>query len=203
MINSFLDLEQRRGCEMNSEGKMIKIKEDLSGHWTLNWQRVLTEIQQVDLTDKQRQDLITLTVGYVERVFRNGTFGNLDGIQPILDHLGMDSLEITPEWLECIFTFYAKYPLHFLYQMSPTLYNGRLYNGTPYDRIQYTRALLEKREGTSPTELTDAHIQTLWNIREILVQLHYFARERRISFDPSQLITTSNKLPSLVRLLTS
>ena len=58
--------------------------------------------------------------------------------------------------------------------MSPTLYNEKLFDGRAYDRVAYTRELLQKA-GAPPEKTTDAYINTLWDMREVLVRMH---RER-------------------------
>ncbi len=186
---------------MESKGELSKIehgdnlewlRKELGGFWTLNWDRVLQEMQEVNPSEEQKAELTSWVVGYMQGALQHGQFGNLEGIDPVLDFLQISRLEFPKEYVEKISKLYKKYSLPFLYAMSPTLYNGKLRGGREYDKIEYTRGLLEK-SGASSDELTDEYIEELWDLREILVKLHY---ER---VDPAKLDRTS--LLAIVRLL--
>jgi hypothetical protein len=169
-----------------------KLRKELGGFWSVNWNRILQEMQEVNPSEEQRMELTGLVVGYIQGAFRHGQFGNLEGINPVLDFLQVSGLEFPEEYADKIAKFYKKYSLPFLYEMSPSLYNGKLRNGKEYDKVEYVRNLLEK-SGASPDELTDEYINGLWEIREILVKLHYE------HVDPAKLERAS--IPGLIHLL--
>ena len=148
------------------------IKEKLGSGISLNWDRILSSMQALGLKEGERSELTINVVDYINGVFRSGHFTNLEGIKPVLDFLEIDEIKFTTEHVVQLHKLLARHSLSFLYSMSPTLWNGKLRGGKPYDRVEYTRELLQKKSAP-PEELTDEYIKALWDARETLVKLHH------------------------------
>jgi hypothetical protein len=161
---------------------------------SLNWQNFLTSMEEAKLTEAEKARLSESAIFYVDKQFRDGHFGNLEGIDPVLIFLGIDDIKFTREHTARILYLYNKYPLHFLYEMCPD--DGKLPDGSRYDKIEYTRNLL-KKNGATEEELTDEYIRNLWLARETLVKLHNSDNESNIT----ELESGPKNLTDFVRLL--
>jgi hypothetical protein len=165
---------------MLSLSNLEVLRQELSGSWNVNWNSVLEKMRTIPLSYEVVDELVGMVVGYINNIFRQGSFSNLDGIEPVLDYLNME-VRFEATQLGKIYELCAKFSLSFLYSMSPPLYGGKLYDfdGPEYNRKEYTRGLLLK-QGIPPEEATDEKIQELWDFREILVRLHAQIQDRAL-----------------------
>lgn len=147
------------------------LREELGGGWSLNWSRVLDSMKATGLSPEIKAELVELVGGYIAKAMEHGQFKNLEGIDPVLDYLGISQIDFDPTALDKIQELYQRYSADFLYSMSPSLYDGKLFDGRDYNRIEYTRELLQK-SGEPAEHLTDQYIQDLWRFREVLVHFH-------------------------------
>jgi hypothetical protein len=148
---------------------LVKLREDLNGFWSLNWERILSVMKGIELREETRQELALLVLGYIERTMIGGHFGNLEGIDVILDYLNIGDVRPTEEWFRLFAEMDARYDQYFLISMYPGLTNGKLHGGGVFEEIEYVRDLLKKK-GAPPEHLTDAYIESLWKMREALIR---------------------------------
>ncbi len=164
-----VQIEKNASLSPEQERILGQVKELLIG--LTNWTRMLDLFKEFNPSEDQKSLLKDLVINYIEVNFKKGTFKNLKGIETVLDYLEISNLEFNPKLIADILKLYDKYPLPFLLSMSPSLYEGKLINGTPYDEVEYVKELL-KKQGAVSEELTDDYIKNLWNVREILVKMH-------------------------------
>ena len=162
---------------------LLKLRKELGDFWGVSWQTLLGLMQSLALTEETRQELVLLVLGYIQRMMITGNFRNLDGVVLVMDYLGMEDVRPTEEWCRLLVEFDERYDLGFLYDMSPGLRNGKLWDGREYHRVQYVRELL-KKESTPPEHLTDSYIESLWRMRETLIR---FKSTRRGQLNPNTL----------------
>ena len=154
----------------NREERLEELAEDLAGFGTLNWERVFNEARELVLTKKEKENLAELLVGYIERELEKGQLCRLVDVEPVMKFFEVDGLEFTIDRLKTIMKFYNRFSLQFLYRMFPPLYDEAVRKEN-YDKRKYVRELLWKEDAEN-WEKTDEYIDTLWNLRKLLVRLY-------------------------------
>lgn len=176
------------------ESKLAKIREDLNGSWSVNFERTLNDMEKIKLSPEEKNDLSALAIGYVQRAIEYGRLGNLIDIDKILSLLGVDELKFSNDTMGEVEKLMEKYPYAFLLEMNPTLYDGKLRGGKEYDKIAYTRGLLRDK-GSAEDELTDEHIKKIWQFRELMI---LFFRKGKLSGKDESESMRLKDLPKLI-----
>ncbi|NTU98452.1 hypothetical protein HGA64_00375 [Candidatus Falkowbacteria bacterium] len=148
-----------------------RLKENFGSANSLKWGEELNIAKSLDLTGAEKDELSLLLVGYIGKVVRHGAWVNFEGMQPVMEFFGVESIAFTEQYLEAVSECMVCFSTSFLYDMAPPLYNGRLYSGEEYIPNEYVRKMLLKR-GYSKDNLTEEFIEGLWQIRELLFKLH-------------------------------
>jgi hypothetical protein len=180
------EVTETESLTVDQQKKLNAIRQEFIIPGSLNWDKVLGSFVDLEPTAEIKVELVGLIMKYITDTFRHGQFQNLDGIDKVLQYLEIDRIDFADKQMEKIMKLYGKYSQGFLLSMSPSLYNGKLVDGTPYNKINYVRQLLQKR-GAPPEDLTDEHIKELWDFREILIRLHSNLRGRELTAGQRQL----------------
>jgi hypothetical protein len=138
----------------------------------VNWVEFYRDLQKLQPSESEKKQLAEKLVTYILKVVKCGAFTNFEGMQPTMQFLQIEAIEFSAEWIETIAGLMSRFSVWFLYDMSPFLYDGKLPGGIKYERMQYTRELLIKRNLMKEEEITDDFLQTLWDAREVMVRLH-------------------------------
>ena len=152
----------------------------------VNWVEFYRDLQKLQPSESEKIQLAEKLVTYILKVVKCGAFTNFEGMQPTLQFLQIQAVEFSPKWIETVIDLMSSFSVWFLYDMTPSLYDGKLPGGIKYERMQYTRELLIKRNLMKEEEITDDFLQNLWDAREVMVRL-YDLQSRGIACDIRQL----------------
>ena len=192
--NEITKINETAELSLDNQKELDFVLDDIfSDGRSLNWDKVLERLEVLKLSEVQKDQVRGRIMSYVQIIFRSGAFLNLQGIDKLLKYFDIENIGFSREYIEKIIDLYKTYSIGFLYNMSPSLYNGKLHNGKEYNRIEYVRGLLQEL-GVSDEKLTDEYIKELWDMREVLVKMHNKFRGEELSLE-------NMKLANLVGLL--
>jgi hypothetical protein len=138
----------------------------------VNWVSFYGDLQKLQPNETEKKQLAEKLVTYILKVVKCGAFKNFEGMQSTMQFLQIEAIEFSSEWIETIADLMSRFSVWFLFDMTPSLYDGMLPGGTKYEPMQYTRNLLIRRGLMKEEDITDDFLQTLWDAREVMVQLH-------------------------------
>ncbi len=172
-----------KGMSESSE-TATQIIQKLEGNGAVHFGYIRQQLETCTLSPGEKEALAQAAVSKVQDTVKGGHWGDLRGAKELLSFLGIDTLNFSDEWTERVEDFYKRFSRDFLVSLSPMLRNGKIADGRDYDRNQYTRERLIAM-GVSESEATDEFINSLWDVREVLIAMHV----RRINLDDKNALT--------------
>ena len=161
--------EFRGDLEKTVPQAVIDVIEELKEVKTQNYSRLLEQVRGVEISAESKIALTNALFAEIQGQIERGQFGEIERAKDFMNFLGVKEFSLSPDAEQKIVSLYNKYSYGFLREMSPSLYNGKLSDGTEYNKIEYVRQMM-RENGEEPS---DEDIKELWRYREILVKLHY------------------------------
>lgn len=134
-------------------------------------------LKDVPLTSEQKEEITLLLMEFIQKKCKYGQFKDLEDARSLFVLLGIENVGYSREWLLRIEEFQRKFEYFFLVSLTPSLYDGKLIGGKPYDRREYTKKRL-RDTGYPEDQITDELVDQIWELREVLVMLH----DNRVQF---------------------